>query len=68
MTEIALIRDLDGYKAILEEIKEMEKNCKSIDWLIANYGNKEISKIGPLPMAGLITSHILEALRAKIDG
>ena len=66
--EIALIRELDGYKAILEEIDEMAENCKRIDWLSANYGKIKSDQIGHLPLGGLIASDTLEALKEKLNG
>lgn len=66
LAEIVAIRDTNGYRAILQELDEMAKNANSIDWLVANYGKMKLEQVGPLPTAGLIASHIIEAIKVKI--
>lgn len=67
LKEILAIRDTNGYKAILSELNEMADNAKRIDWLVANYGKMNLEQVGALPTAGIITSHIIEAIIAKIN-
>lgn len=67
MAEIVAIKHLDGYRAILSEFKDMADNAKRVDWLVANYGKMKLDQVGPLPTAGIIASHIIEAVIAKID-